>query len=307
CKEGLILPIRSFLRYPGNDMATPSPLDLVRFGCSSFSSKDWVGPFYPPKTPPGEFLSIYSRHFDTVEIDASYYAVPERRTVQGWDEKTPEGFLVCAKFPRSIVHAGKGAQPDTSRLLSAEYCYRDRDAFLANMALLGDKLGPLLLQFPYFNRQTFARRGDFFERLEHFLGDLPREFRYAVEIRNKNWLVGDFVSLLREHEVSLTVVDQAWMPHGDELEGKLDLVPAQPLYLRLLGDRQRIEAITKSWEKEVIDQSERLDRWVTFLVRRVKDGVPVLVFVNNHYAGHAPATVVRLRQLFEAALGRVGG
>jgi uncharacterized protein YecE (DUF72 family) len=186
--------------------------------------------------------------------------------------------------------------------LSAEHCYRDRDAFLANMALLGDKLGPLLLQFPYFNRRTFARRGDFFERLERFLEDLPSEFRYAVEIRNKSWLVPEYVSLLRARDVSLTVVDQAWMPHGDELEGKLELVTAKPVYVRLLGDRQRIEAITKSWGKEVIDQSERLDRWVTFLVRRVKDGVPVLVFVNNHYAGHAPATAVRLRRMFEDAM-----
>jgi uncharacterized protein YecE (DUF72 family) len=284
-------------------MATVSPLDLVRFGCSSFSSKDWVGPFYPPKTAPGEFLSQYSRHFDTVEIDASYYAVPSPRMVESWDEKTPEGFLLCAKFPRSIVHGGKGAQPDAARILDPDTVYRDRDAFLSNMARLGNKLGPLLLQFPYFNRQTFSRREDLFERLDRFLADLPREFRYAVEIRNKGWLVPDFVSLLREREVSLTVVDQAWMPHGDELEGKLDFVTAPVVYLRLLGDRKRIEAITKTWDKEVIDQSERLERWVTFLVRRVKEGVPVLVFVNNHYAGHAPATATRLREMFQTQFG----
>ncbi len=223
--------------------------------------------------------------------------------VESWDEKTPEGFLLCAKFPRSIVHAGKGAQPDAARILDPDTVYRDRDVFLSNMARLGNKLGPLLLQFPYFNRQTFSRRGDFFERLDRFLADLPREFRYAVEIRNKAWLVPDFISLLRERDVSLTIVDQAWMPHGDELEGKLDFVTAPVVYLRLLGDRKRIEAITKTWDKEVIDQNERLDRWVTFLVRRVKDGVPVLVFVNNHYAGHAPATATRLREMFQAQLG----
>jgi uncharacterized protein YecE (DUF72 family) len=274
----------------------------IRFGCSSFSSPDWVGPFYPAGTRPTDFLTRYAARFDAVEVDATYYAVPSPRLVDGWDEKTPAGFLLCAKFPRSIVHAGHGAQPDPARLLTGT-TWSDRDAFLAAMARLGDKLGPLLLQFPYFNRRAFAEPGPFFERLDAFLASLPVDFDYAVEIRNRRWLTPEFVALLRAHGVATTVVDQAWMPHGDEVEGKLDLFTGPLLYVRLLGDRQRIEKITRTWEKEVLDPKERLDRWATFLVRVTRAGVPVVVFVNNHYAGHAPATVERLRALFRAAAG----
>ncbi len=276
----------------------------VRIGCSSFSSRDWVGPFYPEGTAPKDYLRIYARHFDCVEVDATYYALPTPSTVRGWDEKTPTDFLLCAKFPRSIVHAGDGPAPEGTRLLTPDATYSDRDAFLQVMSSLGSKLGPLLLQFPYFNRGVFASRAPFLERLDRFLEDLPGDFHYTVEIRNRSWLDASFTGLLRRHGVSLALVDQAWMPHGDELEGKLDLHPASPMYLRLLGDRKKIEALTSHWDREVIDRSEGLDRWARFLVRRLREGQTVLVFVNNHYAGHAPATARRLREMLEAALSR---
>jgi uncharacterized protein YecE (DUF72 family) len=92
------------------------------------------------------------------------------------------------------------------------------------------------------------------------------------------------------------------MPHADELEGRFDLRTGPLLYVRLLGDHQEIEKITTTWDKEVIDRGERLDRWASFLVRTTRDGVPVVVFVNNHYAGHAPATIERLKEIFRAQL-----
>ncbi|TPW16917.1 MAG: hypothetical protein FD126_3774 [Elusimicrobia bacterium] len=75
------------------------------------------------------------------------------------------------------------------------------------------------------------------------------------------------------------------------------------VYVRLLGDRREIEAITKTWEREVIDRGERMKRWASFLVRMMDRGVRSLVYVNNHYAGHAPATVRRLKALFLEAAG----
>ena len=74
---------------------------LIRFGCSSFSSEDWVGPFYPQGTKPAEYLHLYAEHFDTVEIDSTYYGIPRHSMVDGWRAKTPDGFLISAKFPRS--------------------------------------------------------------------------------------------------------------------------------------------------------------------------------------------------------------
>jgi uncharacterized protein YecE (DUF72 family) len=274
----------------------------VRFGCSSFSSEDWVGPFYPKGTPPRDFLRVYAARFDTVEIDATYYAVPRASMVDGWRDKTPEGFLICAKFPRTIVHGGKGPTPDANVVLQPEATYDERDAFLESISRLGDRLGTLVLQFPYFTKKLFADEREFFDRLDRFLLDLPPEFHYAVEVRNRNWLSPDLAHICRRHDVSLVLVDQAWMPHGDEVVDRFDPVTSQPVYVRLLGDRKEIEAITRTWDTEVMDRRERLRRWAHFLVRLQKRGVSTLVYVNNHYAGHAPTTVQRLQEMYQAAL-----
>ena len=97
------------------------------------------------------------------------------------------------------------------------------------------------------------------------------------------------------------LVDQAWMPHGDEVMSKHDIATGDRVYIRLLGDRKRIEAITKTWEKEVLDHDPSITRWADVIVQLMQQGRRTLVFVNNHYAGHAPATVRRLRQRIVAA------
>jgi uncharacterized protein YecE (DUF72 family) len=269
----------------------------VRLGTSSWSAKEWVGPFYPPGTEASEFLAAYAKVFDAVETDATYYGVPARTTVFGWRRKTPEGFTMTAKFPRSVCHGGDDAKPDPDKVLDLEASAADRDAFLSAMFCLADRCGPLLLQFPYFNKTVFSTKGPFLERLDRYLSALPPDFRYAVEIRNKSWIGAEFLDLLRRHGAAFVLADQAWMPHADELPKRLDPITADFTYIRLLGDRRKIEAITKQWDREVIDHSERLARWaevIRNLAPRVKE---VFVFANNHYAGHAPATIRRLRTL----------
>jgi len=277
----------------------------VRFGTSSFSEPSWVGPFYPPKTRPSDYLRLYAKKYDTVEIDSTYYAIPTQQTVQTWAGKTPDGFLFTAKFPRSIVHGGQDAKPDPSVILVPEITYPLRDQFLASMASLGPKQGPLLLQFPYFSRDAMPHAKTFFNRLEHFLGDLPKDRRYAVEVRNRAWLTDSFADLLRAHNVALTLVDQAWMPHADEVEQRFDPITTDFTYIRLMGERKEIEAITTTWNKEVIDRGDRLNRWAEFIGRIVERKVNVFVFVNNHYAGHAPATLDRLREMVGETAGAV--
>ncbi len=274
---------------------------LVRVGTSSFSSKDWVGPFYKSGTPPAAFLTQYAREFDTVEVDTTYYALPRRRLVDGWREKVPEGFVLSAKFPKSIVHAGKTFRPDATRVMDPDATYEDRDVFLETMQRMGPKLGTLLIQFPYFNREAFPSSGPFLERLDPFLRDLPKDgFRYALEVRNKAWVKQDLLDICRTHGVSFTLVDQGWMPHGDEVMERLDPITGPECYIRLLGDRKHIEKLTTTWEKEVILHEGRMQRWAKLIAGMVKKGQRTLVYVNNHYAGHAPATVRRLRDLIEA-------
>ena len=98
---------------------TPPARPLLRPGTCSWSAPSWVGSFYPTGTRQADFLSFYATRFSTVEADVTYYRIPDAALVRGWERRTPEGFVLCAKFPRSIVHAGDGPRPDPSKLLHA--------------------------------------------------------------------------------------------------------------------------------------------------------------------------------------------
>ena len=271
--------------------------NLVRIGTSSFSEPDWVGPFYPAGAKPAEFLELYAQKYKTVEIDATYYRIPALKTVKGWYDRTPEGFIFAAKFPRSIVHGGKAAKPDKGVILVPERTFEDRDFFLQTMSHLKEKLGPLVLQFPYFSADVFSGPDEFFDRLEGFLDSLPAEFSYAVEIRNKNWLTEAFRDILARRKVALTLVDQGWMPHGDEVASKFDVVTADFCYIRLLGDRKKIEAMTQKFDREVIDQSDRLRRWVELVGQMIDRDIETYMYTNNHFSGYSPATADKLLEM----------
>jgi len=267
------------------------------FGTSSWSASSWVGSFYPEGTKPADFLRHYARVFDTVEADVTYYRIPSRRMVQGWRDKTPSEFKLCAKFPRSIVHAGEGPRPDATKLLVPEFVARDTQAFVEVMGELGPKCGPLLIQFPYFNRQAFAEPGLFLERLDAFLGTLPRDQRFAVEVRNKAWIGSDLLDLLRGHGVALTLVDLLYMPHPADLAKEHSLVTADFVYGRLIGDRKKIDSLTESFDRVVLDQRPRLERWAGLLRGLAGDVDDIFVYANNHYAGHGPATTSEIAAL----------
>lgn len=264
----------------------------LRYGTSSWSEKSWVGPFYPAGMAPGEYLTHYATQFDTVEADVTYYRIPDRRLVDGWVEKTPEGFTLSAKFPRSIVHAGDGPRPDADVLLQPEHVAADTDRFLTVMERLGSRCGPLILQFPYLNKKAFATKEEFFDRLDGFLDLLPKTpFRYGVEIRNKAWVGTDLLEILRRHKVALVLVDLVYMPHPAELAETLDLVTTDFLYARLIGDRKAVDAKTDTFDSIVLDQGPRLDRWTELLKTHVDRVAETFIYANNHYAGHGPATI----------------
>ncbi|MEN8149292.1 MAG: DUF72 domain-containing protein [Planctomycetota bacterium] len=272
----------------------------VRIGTSSWSAKEWVGPFYSEGTEPKDFLTEYAKRFDSVETDSTYYRVPSKTMVKTWADKTPDDFRMSAKFPRSVCHAGEGPRPDPDRIMDLDRTAKDRHDFFTAMLELGDKCGPLVLQFPYFNKTAFPNPKPFLDRLDTFLAAQPGDFRYAVEIRNKWWIKADFLEILRRHSAAMVLVDQAWMPHADELPKRLDPVTTDFAYVRLLGDRKEIEAITKTWEREVIDRTEKLVRWAK-VIRELRERLPeTFAFANNHYAGHGPSTVRKLSELLES-------
>jgi uncharacterized protein YecE (DUF72 family) len=260
-------------------------------GTSSWTEKAWNGSFYPAGVAAGEQLAYYATQFESVEADVTYYRVPDRKLVAGWAAKTPAGFRLSAKFPRSIVHGGATEKPDASRVLMPEVVGGDTQGFLEAMSLLGAKCGPLVLQFPYFNQGAFASSAPFLERLDAYLAGLPSAFRYAVELRNKAWIGEPLLQLLRRHRAALVWVDLAYMPHPADLAREHDLVTTDFVYARLIGDRAKIDGLTERLDRIVLDQSGRLLRWAELLRETLQRVPEAYVYANNHYAGFAPETI----------------
>jgi len=255
-------------------------MSSLYIGTSAFTAAGWEGSFYPIGLKPANYLSYYAQHFDTVEVDSTFYRIPSKATVQGWALKTPKGFVFAAKFPQVITH---------EKVLVD--CDDDMAQVLKVMDALGEKLGPLLFQFGYFNKKAFVGVNDFLARLRPILKKLPKDHKFAVEIRNKNWLVPQFVETLRERGAALTLIDQAWMPRPAQWFEKLDPITADFTYVRWLGDRKGIEERTKTWDKVIVDRSEDLAEWVQVLKTVHNRKIQIYAYANNHYAGYGPATV----------------
>ncbi|MEC9476359.1 MAG: DUF72 domain-containing protein [Planctomycetota bacterium] len=259
----------------------------LRIGTSSWSEKSWQGVFYPPGVASRDFIRHYSTIYDSVEIDATFYAIPTRSTIEGWRERTPEGFQFATKVPRWITHE--------KVLLDAE---EDIEIFVETMEWLGDRLGPVLFQFPYFNKKAFPSLEPFLQRLDRFLGQVPPGPRYVIEVRNRHWIGRDLQQLLERHGVALAWVDQAWMPDPEDWIEKLGPGTGNLGYFRFLGDHKKMDQMTKQWDRQVLDRRDRLLRWVPAIKAFRQAGVDVFGFFNNHYAGHAPATLEDFRSLW---------
>jgi uncharacterized protein YecE (DUF72 family) len=260
----------------------------LRLGTSSWSSEDWVGSFYPPGTKSSDFLRVYAQYFDTVEVDSTYYRIPSESMVQNWRTRTPPGFLFAAKFPQIITH---------EKVLHE--CRDELAEFLRAMSLLEDRLGPLLLQFPYFSTKAFANSAEFQTRLVPFLEQLPSGFRYALEVRNKHWVNARFLDILRQKRVALALIDHPWMTPIEKLADGLDLVTVDFAYIRWLGDRKAIEEKTKSWDRIIIDREKEMQIWITLIRQLQKRRIDVMGYFNNHYAGFGPGSIVLFGKVWE--------
>ncbi len=262
----------------------------ILIGTSAFTAEGWVGSFYPEGMQPRDFLSYYATRFNTVELDNTFYRTPAISTVEGWNLRTPPGFIFAAKIPQSITH---------DKVLVD--CDDDLNRFLKTMSALGDKLGPLLFQFGYFNKSAFKSQAEFLARLKPFLKKLPKDFAFSVEIRNKYWIDQKYVDVLRENNVAMALIDQSWVPRPWEMKQKIDLATTDWTYVRWLGDRKGIEAETKTWDKTIVDRRSDLKKWADLLWELVnsKKIRKLITYANNHYAGRAPATVKLFTELWE--------
>ena len=267
----------------------PAPeAERLRLGASSWSAPSWEGVFYPAGMDPGDYLAHYATRFDTVEIDATFYRSPTEKMVDGWRRKTPDGFLFAAKVPQVITH---------DKML--EGCGEELGTFLKVIGRLGDRLGPLLFQFRYFKKGEFPDPKPFIDRLERFLPALPREMRFAVEVRNKSFVVPRLLDVLRAHRVALAFIDHPWFHRIDQMIARPETLTADFGYLRWLGDRYAIETKTTTWDRLIVDRRREMAACmpsVRALLERTRSTVG---YFNNHYAGYAVGSILLFRELWE--------
>ncbi len=219
-------------------------------------------------------LALYSRIFNTVEIDSTFYAIPAASSVENWVDRTPEDFKFSVKLPSEITHK--------NRLHGSEEYLNQ---FLNRIQLFGGKLGCILIQLPP-DYSPSERRA-----LSSFLKLLPTEFNFAVEFRDSGWLDTDVQGELKSYNVALTLTDSKWINRDRSFE-LIDDPTARFAYVRWMGLRELTD-----YSRVQIDRSRELEQWAE-AVGKLAAKVPLIFgYFNNHFQGHSPASSNQFKQL----------
>ncbi len=231
-----------------------------RIGCSGWQYRHWKGSFYPEPLRSRDWLEYYAAHFDTVEVNSSFYRLPADAVFDSWRSRTPRDFLFSVKASRFLTHMKKLKEPrePLERLFSRVF-------------ELGGKLGPVLYQLP---RQMPKDIG----RLARFLELLPPRVKHAIEFRNPEWYKDEVIRLLRKHNVALCLHDMSG-------SATPRLLTSRFTYIRFHGASGRYDGAYPQ---------ETLEDWARWLART---NYPAFAYFNNDIGGHAPRDARRLIEL----------
>jgi uncharacterized protein YecE (DUF72 family) len=236
-------------------------------GTSGYNYKEWKGAFYPDDLADQEMLKYYAQRFTTVEINYTFYRMPNVRTLQGWAKETPDGFMFTLKAPRRITHE-----------------LRLRDAgdpltyFCDTAKALKKKLGAMLFQLPPFLKKDVAR-------LEDFLHQLAPGFRPAFEFRNQSWFADDVYECLRRFDAALCIAEHA--DYSVPFEATADFG-----YFRLRKPDYS-DADMAAWAQRLEDAASRWQE--------------VFVYFKHEEAGKGPLFASKLYALLHPAASAVAG
>lgn len=235
----------------------------VRIGTAGWTYPHWKGTFYPHDLADDERLLYYTRHFDSVEINNSFYQLPTARTLRHWRDIAPTEFRFAVKASRYITHMKKLKDPEDGLT-----------AFLDRVAVLEHKIGPILFQMP--PRWRFNE-----ERLAAFLKALSGDFRYAFEFRDHSWINERTYGLLSAHGAAFCIY---------ELNGFLSPkeITADFIYVRLHGPEGPYQG---SYDARV------LSGWAGSISAWARAGRDIYCYFDNDQAGYAPENAGRLRQM----------
>jgi uncharacterized protein YecE (DUF72 family) len=235
----------------------------IRIGTSGWHYQHWSDILYPPGLAARGYLDCYARHFETVEINATHYRLPETATLEHWREETGPDFVFACKASRYITHMKKLKEPE-----------KTTGKFFEAVGHLEPKLGPVLFQLP----PRWHADG---ERLGGFLDSLPPGLRFAFEFREPSWHCDPVFEILRAHNAALCIHD-----HPDC--GSPVLVTADFAYIRFHG--------TSAGYRGCYSDSQ-LAGWARRIVGWRAQGKDVFCYFNNDAEGHAVRNARRLREL----------
>ncbi|MBD2083669.1 DUF72 domain-containing protein [Coleofasciculus sp. FACHB-542] len=236
---------------------------LLQIGTSGWVYKHWMNIFYPAQMPGNQQLPFYAQHFPTVEVNFSFYRLPERSVFETWREQTPEGFIFAVKGSRYLTHMKKLKDPaePLSRLME-------------RAGGLQEKLGPILFQFPHTWPLNIERLQPFLELLSSY-----PEQRYTFEFRHQSWLIPQVYELLERAGAALC----------------LPVSPTVPLDIRLTAPCTYIRMHSGQWGVGYSD--EELSTWASHIRSFLQQKIDVYVYFNNDPDGHAIHDAERLKAL----------
>ena len=234
-------------------------------GCSGWQYSHWRGDFYPGELPQSRWFEHYAATFDTVEINNSFYRLPDRETFAAWGRRAPARFQFAVKASRFLTHMKKLKEPE-----------EPIDRLFTRMSALGRHLGPVLYQLPP------GLKSDR-DRLARFLDALPRDARHVIEFRDPSWYAPEILELLERHRASLCLHDMPGSATGRERVGPF-------VYVRFHGSTAKYGGGYREG---------CLTRWADWLNAQRDEGVDVYAYFNNDMGGHAPRDAVALRRALE--------
>jgi uncharacterized protein YecE (DUF72 family) len=237
----------------------------ARVGCSGWEYKHWRGDFYPAKLPRTRWFEHYAARFDTVEINNSFYRLPERVTFAAWGRRAAARFVFAVKASRFLTHMKKLKDPE-----------EPLDRLFSRMRALGRHFGPVLYQLP----PGFKINVD---RFRDFIDALPRDARHAVEFRDPSWYDREISRILEQRDVALCLHDMPGSATGRQRVGSF-------VYVRFHGAGARYGGGYSE---------ERLRGWADWLNAQRHDGCDVYAYFNNDIGGHAPRDAAVLRRVLE--------
>ncbi len=248
----------------------------IFIGTSGWVYSHWKEIFYPPKLPPSDYLNFYSRHFNTTEINSSFYHLPRATTFQKWYNQTPKDFVFSTKASRFITHI--------KRLESVEESWGQ---FIENALNLKEKLGPILFQFPpsfKADRENIQRLKEFLQLLANYsLSTTHYPLKYAFEFRHKTWIDKKVFDLLKKYNVAWVISDSSRYP-------KSETITADFVYIRMHGPGALFAS--KYSDKDLKELAQKIAEYI-------KQGKDVFVYFNNDFYGYAPENAKELINLLD--------